>query len=76
MERTTFRFGRGADPSPGALALLAAWLLADRQNGGDPLVTGDSVVLEKLARVDRHRLLGLPYQSMPPDPKVVSPGVV
>lgn len=72
MDRTTFRFGRGADPSPGALALLAAWLLADRQNGGDPSVTGDSVVLEKLARVDQHRLLGLPYQSMPPDPNIPS----
>ena len=44
MARTTFRFSRGADPSPGALALLAAWLLANRVEASEPQVSGDAKV--------------------------------
>jgi anti-sigma regulatory factor (Ser/Thr protein kinase) len=60
LEQTTFRFARGANPSPGGLALLASWLLANRAGGGNPQVTGDSRVIETLARIDLHRLLRLP----------------
>ena len=72
MERVTFRFARGANPSPGALALLSAWLLANRGEGGDPQVTGDSRVMEALARIDQHRLLRLPAPQMRPDPNTAS----
>jgi hypothetical protein len=67
MDRTTFRFSWGADPSPGALALLAAWLLANRTEGGDPQVTGDAKVIETLARIDQHRLFKLPHPVLRPD---------
>lgn len=72
MDRTTFRFAQGANPSPGALALLAAWLLANRQDGGDPQITGDSRVIEALARIDPHRLLRLGAPVGRPDPNAAS----
>ncbi len=70
MDRTTFRFVRGANPSPGGLALLAAWLLANRAEGGDPQVSGDAEIIENLARIDQHRLLRLPHPVVRPDRNV------
>jgi hypothetical protein len=55
----TFRFGQNAKPSVGAVALLAAWMLADRGRGGEPRLSGDAVVLAQLQTLDRHGLLGL-----------------
>ena len=72
LDRVTFRFPQGANPTPGALALLAAWLLANREEGGDPQVTGNSRVIESLARIDPHRLLRLGAPVGRPDPNAVS----
>jgi hypothetical protein len=48
LDRVTFRFPHGANPTPGALALVAAWSLTNNEKGGDPQVTGDSRVIESL----------------------------
>jgi anti-sigma regulatory factor (Ser/Thr protein kinase) len=72
LEQVTFRFTHGANPTPGALALLAAWLLANREEGGDPQITGDSRVIEPLARIDPQRLLRLGAPAGRPYPNAAS----
>jgi hypothetical protein len=42
-------------------------LLANRAEGGDPQISGDTKVIETLARIDQHRLLQLPHRVVRPD---------
>ena len=60
MSGATFRFAAGSSPTPGAVALMAAWMLSDRKAGGTPQISGDPAVLEALSRIDQSNLLGLP----------------
>lgn len=69
MAGATFRFAAGSSPTPGAVALLAAWMLSDRQAGGAPQISGDPAVLEALSRIDQSNLLGLPRRASPPAPR-------
>jgi hypothetical protein len=69
MSGATFRFAAGSSPTPGAVALLAAWILSDRQAGGAPQISGDTAVIEALRRIDRSNLLGLPRSASAPAPR-------
>lgn len=69
MSGATFRFAAGSSPTPGAVALLAAWILSDRQAGGAPQISGDTAVIEALRSFDRSNLLGLPRSASAPAPR-------
>lgn len=58
LQSATFRFTTNAKPSVGAVALLAAWMLADRAAGGAPQLSGDQSVLGRLRALDPHGFLG------------------
>jgi hypothetical protein len=59
LQGVTFRFRLNAKPTVGAVALLAAWMLADRAAGGVPRLSGDSAVQDHLRNLDAHAVLGM-----------------
>lgn len=69
MAGATFCFAAGSSPTPGAVPLLAAWMLADKEAGGAPQVSGDPAEPYALTRIDQSNLLGLLRRASAPAPR-------